>query len=209
MPHTGDARVILLLENRAVHLCAALQIRQLRLSVHTHGAEFVDAELLAVNAAAHLRKNRRAFRVINDNRERYNQHQRRKHNQRQQGEKHILHSLQRPIDRFFLAHLFTIEPNLLANGRRRLLYRCLRHRRHPPSINCCCFCGRQIFTLSSVRRIVRKNHLNHLAYFTTHVSACQLPSRKIRTVCIFPAFLLFLPKMQENLLILSYNKERA
>ena len=208
MPHTGDARVILLLENRAVHLCAALQIRQLRLSVHAHGAEFMDVELLAVNAAAHLRKNRQAFRVINDNRERYNQQQRRKHNQRQQGEENILRAFQRPIDRFFLAHLLTIEPNLLARGRRRLLHRCFRHRRHPPSIHRC-FCSRQIFTLSSVRRIVHKNHLNHLAYFTTHVSACQLSSRKIRAVCIFPAFLLFLPKMQENLLILSYNKEGA
>jgi len=113
----------------------------------------VDAELLAVNAAAHLRKNRRAFRVINDNRERYNQHQRRKHNQRQQGEENILRAFQRPIDRFFLAHLFTIKPNLFARGRRRLLYRCFRHRRHPPICRHC-FCGRQFLSIWEIRHLL-------------------------------------------------------
>ena len=50
MAHTGDARVILHLEHRAVHLVVLQQIVELALGVRAHGTKLVQPEQLAIAA---------------------------------------------------------------------------------------------------------------------------------------------------------------
>lgn len=81
--HTGNARVVLDFEHRAVHFVLLQQIVQLCFRIRTHGTKLVKLERFAISSNALLRKNRPGRRVIYHDSDRCCQHHRQQHHQRQ------------------------------------------------------------------------------------------------------------------------------